>query len=221
MIPARQKRILDGFVTQVREVFRHRLLSVTAYGSILTARFRPGHSDINLLVVVDPLDAGDLCAFRRRCSRAARRHRIRCFFFTPSFIRQSADTFPIEWREISLRRMVLFGTDFFAEIPIRREHLRLQIEREVKQNYLAFAQALARYSNLADALMDSVKPLEVLLRNVQEVFGTPTAEPPVTQEDLRKRPGPGRLRRMVAAHLAFLENLLQWCEENDRQGERI
>jgi len=212
MIPHRQKQVLDRFIRDLQQVAGERLVSVAAYGSVLTTQFKPSDSDINLIVVIEDLTADDLLRLRRRSWLWCRWRSIRPVFFTPAFVKQSADVFPIEWREISLRHTVLYGADLFSSMSPGREHLRLQLEREIKQNWLAYAQALASGSEIREALRRSVKSMEVSLRNAVEILGRPPAEPPVRMEDLQKHPGRPRLRQMTADHLAFLEKIVQWCD---------
>ncbi len=213
MIPDTCRRTLDRFVAKAREIFGGRLLSVTAYGSVLTAGFDPRVSDINLVVVVEGLSAGDLLTFRRRLGEWTSRTRIAPVFFTPSFIRSSCDVFPIEWREIAARHLVLFGSDLFADLPIRRQDIRLQLERAAKTNFLSLVRALAFPTDLRQTLREAVRATDVFLRNAREVFGPPPWDPPVSLRDLARRPGRKALEEMASQQLAFLHNLLQWCEK--------
>ena len=214
MIPSKEMRILRRFIDAARRLFGERMVSVAAYGSILTDAYTAGVSDVNLVLVVEAMRAGDLLAFRRSLSAFARRNRIRPVFFTPSFIASSADVFPIEWREIAERRKVLHGKDCFAAVSVSPADLRLQFERELKQDYLRFRQALALGPSPEEALRESARTLEVLLRNAVAALGTPVEKPPHLAEARRTgRIAREKLKGVLDDHLAFLENLLQLSEK--------
>jgi hypothetical protein len=51
---------------------------------------------------------------------------------TPDYIRRSLDTYPIEFLDMQKNYRVLDGEDMLAQLEIKREHLRLQCERELK-----------------------------------------------------------------------------------------
>jgi predicted nucleotidyltransferase len=112
------------------------LQSVVLYGSAARGDFIRKASDLNLIVVVEPLDPATLEAVApcfRRFTKAG--HPVPRLF-SPGLIKASADSFPIEFLEIRSSGLVLSGADLFAGVPVRREFLRLQCERELKEKLM-------------------------------------------------------------------------------------
>ena len=57
-------------------------------------------------------------------------------FFTTELMNQSSDVFPIEFLDIRTTHVILHGTDPLADLEIRRDHLRLQCERELREKLM-------------------------------------------------------------------------------------
>lgn len=132
----RDDPVLQAFLRELSEAAGPRLKSVVLYGSAARGDFHPKASDLNLIVVLDPLDPATLEAVApcfRRFTKAG--HPVPRLF-SPGLIAASADSFPIEFLEIRSSRLVLAGADPFASVEIRRECLRLQCERELKEKLM-------------------------------------------------------------------------------------
>jgi predicted nucleotidyltransferase len=213
MIPKREQVLLDRFVSGLREILSERLLSVVLYGSAVQATYQAGSSDINLIVLVDNPGVDDFLKIKKSLGRVMFRARLRPFFFTPDFLRTSSDVFPLEWKEIKEHYRIIQGKDFVQEIAVAPDDLRLQLEREVKQNFLNFQQALIFRKDLTGLLRDAVKSLKVLMRNFPAGVGTEIAEPEyfkILQEKAggRKRLTAEEAEKISAEHLAFLKELI-------------
>lgn len=127
---------LAALVRSLSEAAGPRLKSVVLYGSAARGDFVRKASDLNLIVVVDPLGPATLEALAPGVRRFMRRGNPVPRLFSPALIAASADSFPIEFLEIRSSRLVLFGEDPFAGFEIRRECLRLQCERELKEKLM-------------------------------------------------------------------------------------
>ncbi|MGQ0635310.1 MAG: hypothetical protein ACT4QC_11915 [Planctomycetaceae bacterium] len=113
------------------------LKCVALFGSAAAGDFVAGASNFNLLLVADPLGPAELKALMPAVADWARVHREPPLFFTPKELASSGDAFPIEFLDIRQSRRVLFGEDLLAGIKIDSQHLRLQLERELKGKLLA------------------------------------------------------------------------------------
>ncbi|HEV8700635.1 MAG TPA: hypothetical protein VGV60_05115 [Candidatus Polarisedimenticolia bacterium] len=128
--------ILKDLVRNLSEAAGPRLKSVVLYGSAARGDFIHKASDLNLIVVVDPLDPATLEALAPGVRCFMRRGNPVPRLFSPDLIAASADSFPIEFLEIRSTRLVLLGDDPFAGVTIRRDCLRLQCEREIKEKLM-------------------------------------------------------------------------------------
>lgn len=130
--PERPEDITGQLVADLQAALGDELISVTLYGSAAAGRYRPGVSDINLLVVAEQTAAdrpGRLAGFARKWAPAKVATPL---VLTPAFLAGSRDTFPVELLAMANVRRVLTGPDPLADLVIDPALLRLQLERELK-----------------------------------------------------------------------------------------
>ena len=112
------------------------LRSVVLYGSAAAGDHIAGRSDYNVLVVADRLGVAELDAISRPASAWARAGNRPPLLFTREELAASADSFPIELLDMQQSRRVLFGEDPLADVTVRPECLRLELERDLKAKLL-------------------------------------------------------------------------------------
>lgn len=174
---ARRDPILRRLVDDLERAFGPRLKSVVLYGSAARGDYRPGSSDLNVIVVLDPLDVPALEAMAAAVRRFARRGHSVPRLFSPALIARSADAFPIEFLDIRAGHAVLHGGDPFAGIEIHPEALRLQIEREIKEKLMLLREAYVMVrrsaSGLRRLLVESYPAFAALFRGALHLMGRP------------------------------------------------
>ena len=208
------KKKIENFIMLLKEIFGSGLVSVIGYGSIADGKYMHGQSDINLIVVIDNFRAADIIQTRKRLARHATRNAITPFFFSPDFLKGSADVFPMEWREIRENHVIFYGTDLTGNISVDNKNLRLQIERELKQNYINFQQGLVFSRDISAVLEDSCRSLKVIMRSIRDIFPGVTEEPGYAEklENLlsgRTRIGKTELTEIAESHLSFMNELVR------------
>jgi len=128
---ADEKASVEAFCEALRNTSNVNLQSITLYGSAAREDYRPGKSDINLLVVLEQIDVTILKNVLDPVARG-RRYGIAPFFITERNLRSSADVFPVKFLSMQESYHVLCGRDFLKDLKIGREHLRLRCEQEIK-----------------------------------------------------------------------------------------
>jgi predicted nucleotidyltransferase len=124
--------IVDAYVADYRTVFSDNCESVIMYGSAVTHEYRPGDSDINILIVLKNAGIEELRkSFSITRKWQAKRVTVP-FFMTDEYIASSLDTYPIEFIDMRSNYKVLYGEDVLARLDIKKEHVRIQCERELK-----------------------------------------------------------------------------------------
>lgn len=121
------------FVDRLAEVYGERLVAAALYGSAARGDYREGVSDLNLIVLLNEVDAQALGA-----GSALGREWVSAGNPPPLMMSEaewsgSADVFPIEYADIRDAHLLLHGPDLFADVQISWEDLRLQVERELKE----------------------------------------------------------------------------------------
>ncbi len=136
--PEEVQRRIETAGRAVAQALGDGLLCLAVYGSAAGEEFSPGHSDVNLLVVLRRVAFGDL----RLIGETLRREASSDLAFatplvvTPGFLRTARDTFPIELADIQRRHRVLAGDDLLRDLAVASERLREQAEREARTRLL-------------------------------------------------------------------------------------
>ena len=187
MLPTETK--LNEFVNRLKEIAAANLQSVILYGSAARGDYRPDHSDLNLLCVLGSLAIEELA----RAAPVVRWWVVEQkepppLFFTAEELRQSADVFSIEIRDMQDSRRVLFGSDPIAAIKLPTNLHRVQVEHELRTLILklrsSYFQAPGDAAHLTPILRKSFSEALVLLRHVIIAFGQ---EPPAAPRDIIKQ----------------------------------
>ena len=178
------KMTLDELVSQLRAAFDSSLRAVVLYGSAASGEHIPKKSDYNVLVLVDSLDAGRLLAASAAVKAWVDAGNAAPLTLTSSEWHRSADVFSMEYADILDRHKVLHG-QLDTDVPVDREHLRLQLEHEAMGTLLQLRRgALASGSDgkaqLA-LLEQSASTVLVIFRALLRLQGT---TPPTDNIDL-------------------------------------
>jgi len=165
------------FAWALEGIFDTDVVSVVLYGSAARGEYRPGVSDLNVLVLLRKVSPEVL----RRAGELAREWVAEGnpppLILSADEWGRSADVWAIEVADIRDAHLTLVGTDPFDGVDIRPEDLRLQCERELKgkqiqlrERYLLFA---GQPEELGDLLMRSFSTFLVLFRTVLRLDGGP------------------------------------------------
>lgn len=153
-LPASMERPLADLRDLLEALAADDLLGLTAFGPVLEPGF--DQSDLGATTVM-VLRKIDLMMIRRLATHGPHMARMRVaapLTMTPEYIASSGDSFPLELLEIHQRRLTLCGRDFFEQVNIQPEHLRLQCEREFKRILIRLRQGLLATGGKVDFLVD-------------------------------------------------------------------
>jgi len=164
----------EELVDQLKQALSGRLCAAVLYGSAAAGDFMPGTSNYNLLLVLDRLGLDELNALAKPVSRWIGEGHRPPLLFTRGQLEASADVFPIELCDIRQSRRVLFGEDPLANININQEHLRLQLERELRGKLLALREGYVvtggRPKQVLRLIVSSLNGFLVLFRAALRLF---------------------------------------------------
>ena len=177
--------VLEAFARDVQAALGPRLRSVVLYGSAARGDFQEAASDFNVIVVVVDLGPATLEALSPAVARWRRKGQPAPRLFSPALIAESADVFPIEFLDLKACREVIHGEDPFAGVEVRRDFLRLQCERELREKLMrlreAYVEAHGRPKDLRRLRADSYTPFVALFRGCLYPLG---AEGPLRNADV-------------------------------------
>lgn len=130
------------FAGALVERFGDRLHSVLLYGSVARDEAIPGVSDINVLVLLDRIDADTLRQAAPLAKRWARAGNTAPLFMTTDEWRRAADAFAVEAADMRDAHERLHGADPLADFEVDPTALRLQAERELRGKLLQLREGM-------------------------------------------------------------------------------
>lgn len=207
---------LKELVSRLKEAAAANLQSVILYGSAARGNFHPGHSDLNVLCVLNSLAVEEL----GRVAPVVRwwvveQQQPVPLFFTAEELRQSADVFSIELRDMQDSRRVLFGSDPIANFHLPTNLHRIQVEHELRTVLLKLRNHWLRTPNddaeLTPVLRKSFSSVLTLLRHVIIAFGE---QPPIASRDIV-----ARATALTHAEAVPFENVLHLREHGGTHAD--
>jgi len=133
---------LDEFVKKLKAAAADQVKAVILYGSAASDEFHSKHSDFNLLCVVNSADAKLIEALHAPIEGWTRQGHPAPLVFTIEELRSTADVFAIELLDMKSENRVLLGEEVLANISVPLRYHALQVERELRTNWLRLRQAM-------------------------------------------------------------------------------
>lgn len=162
-------------VSRFERSLHDRLVSLILYGSGAGEDHHAKFSDLNVLCVLKEITTREL-AECEPILRWWREHRHPSpTIMSEEEVHNSADCFPIEFRDMKDRRKVLYGPDVIADVKVDGKFYRAQIEHELRAKLFRLRQQGARVLSDPAALLklclDSVSTFCVLGRHALVASG--------------------------------------------------
>lgn len=148
-IPGELRDAISHYAARVREHCGDRIGCLAVYGAIAAPSFElPAGDAIGRVENVLVLKIERLSDLRPLAEEGHRFGRLRIaapLVLTPSFVKASRDTYPLELIEIQQQHVVIVGEDVFAPLEFDASFVRLQCERQLKVISLAMRQAAVTF----------------------------------------------------------------------------
>jgi len=169
--------ILKELVSKLEHAFSGRLVSVILYGSGASAEHAGDRrSDLNVLCVLKDITPQELAEGEPVLKWWREKGNPSPLLMSEEEITNSADSFPMEFKDMKERRRVLFGPDVIADVTVNNKHYRAQVEHDLRAKLLRLrqqgAQRLSDPTGLLVLCVDSVSTFCVLGRHALELAGT-------------------------------------------------
>jgi hypothetical protein len=133
---------LDEFVQKLKTAASDNLKAVILYGSAATNEFHSKHSDLNILCLLDRSDTASMEALQAPVEWWIRKGHRPPLVFTLDELLRSADIFTIELLDMKSHHRILFGEDVLAGISVPMRYHALQVERELRTDWLRLREAM-------------------------------------------------------------------------------
>jgi hypothetical protein len=166
---------LAEFVNRLKAAAGENIRSVVLYGSAVAGEFCEGHSDLNILCLLESVDAADLAQLHPSVSWWIDEGNAAPLLFKYEELVRSADLFAMELFDIKNHHRVLFGPDWLENFQPPLYFHRLQVERELHRERLALRQAVLAAPDKSKAhleiMLSSISRLCTLFRHAVMAAG--------------------------------------------------
>jgi hypothetical protein len=170
---------LDEFVQKLKSSAAGNLKAVALYGSAVTGEFHAEHSDLNLLCILEQAGAARIMALHAAVRWWLRQGHRAPQVFTLEELARSADIFAIELLDMKTHHRMLHGDDVLAGIAVPLHYHAIQVERELRTDWLRLRQAILATPKNGDAdlslMASSFSAFAALFRHMLFALGEPLA----------------------------------------------
>ncbi|MCL5671147.1 MAG: nucleotidyltransferase domain-containing protein [Acidobacteria bacterium] len=118
------------------------LKALVLFGSAVRGEYHEKHSDLNVLCLLNRAGAADIEALHETAAWWEQKKFPAPQIFTLDELRASADIFAIELLDIKTHHKMIYGEDFFGELAVPMQLHRLQVERELRTNWVKLRQGI-------------------------------------------------------------------------------
>jgi predicted nucleotidyltransferase len=151
------------------------LKALVLFGSAARGEYHERHSDLNVLCVLERAGAQEIEALHEAAAWWEQKKFPAPQIFTLDELRASADIFAIELLDMKAHHKMIYGEDFFEELAVPMQWHRLQVERELRTNWVKLRQGILlapQKDTVFMGLMDaSVSTFVTLFRHALIVLG--------------------------------------------------
>jgi len=166
---------LNDLVRRLENAFSDRLVSVILYGSGASGDHHANFSDLNVLCVLKQITPRELSEAEPLMHWWRGLRNPSPLLMSEEETQNSADSFPIEFRDMQDHRKVLYGIDVIAGIEVDPKFYRAQLEHELRAKLFRLRQqaagVLSDQAALLRLCLDSVSTFCVLGRHALLVAG--------------------------------------------------
>jgi predicted nucleotidyltransferase len=139
-IPDQPQEVFVPLTSDYLKIFGSDLVSLIVYGSAAAGSYVKGKSDINLLVVLTNAGKNKLDEAFDTVKYWKKRRVSTPLVMTTEFIKNSLDSYPIEFLNMKNSHILVYGENVLANLAFQPADLRLQIEREIKGKIILLTQ---------------------------------------------------------------------------------
>lgn len=177
------RKLADEFVTGLKRDLGERMRSAALFGSAARSEWVEGVSDVNVLVLVDTIDA-QLLSRGSTTARDSVKRSVMPLLMELDEWRRAGDVFSIELADMRDAHVPLFGDDPVAHYTPNAGNLRLQAERELRAKLLHLHAGMLLAGDdrkrLGTLFMHSLPSFTTYMRAALRLSGKPV--PPATPE---------------------------------------
>jgi hypothetical protein len=133
----RDRATVDRVRRELHELYGGGLRALALTGEAAGGGYRPGRSLLELAVLLEEVTPEALRRLRPRLAAWDRRRVATPLLLDARWLAESRDVFPLEFLALRDHHVLLHGEgDPFADLPVHPEHLRLELEKQLRGKLL-------------------------------------------------------------------------------------
>ena len=175
-------------ISSLQEVLQQRLECAVLYGSAARGEYIEGESNVNVMVLLNDIDATTLIAAAPVAQKWAKAGHLPPLILEREQWSRAADVFAIELADMIDAHKSLYGEDCVASAEVKRSDLRMQAERELRGKLLQLQTGMLMSAGAPDALgalfKQALPSFTTYLRAVIRLAGRPV--PATTAEVIKE-----------------------------------
>ncbi len=143
---------IGEFADLLRKLGGNNALSLTLFGTIAADEPLTPKATARSVLVLNTVELGLLRRISEQGMRFGQQNIAAPLIMTPSYIKDSCDTFPLELLDIQQNHVIIFGEDHFSELKFDDANIRHQCERELKVLAMSMRQGLLAATGRDDVI---------------------------------------------------------------------
>jgi hypothetical protein len=176
------EKLLNELVQRMQKAHGEGLVSIILYGSAAAGDYHGKKSDLNVLCVLQRVGVEELAVDQPIVTWWREQGNPSPVLLSAEEVGRSADSFPLEFRDLLDCRRVLFGADVIAGLTVDETTYRVLVEHELRAKLLRLRQKAAGILDDRELLLrlmnDSLPTFCVLARHAVRLAG---GEAPATK----------------------------------------
>ncbi|MBX3190728.1 MAG: nucleotidyltransferase domain-containing protein [Labilithrix sp.] len=155
-LPSGVKERLEELKKSLESALGDGLVGILVHGSVVRGEYRPGESDVDVIVVMKEATFANLESIGNALQLARYSARIEAMILTEDEIAGASDAFPLLYDEIKQRHLLLAGRDPFGAVEVHDTHRRLRIEQELREAQIRLRRAVTDAFGAREAIAGAV-----------------------------------------------------------------
>ncbi len=203
-------RVLE-FMESLKEKLGACLESFVIYGSAVTGELYR-KSDYNTLIVLSEIRADTLDKISKPVRKWIRSGNPVPLIFTAGSLTSSEDAFPMEFLDIKENSITLWGRNFFRNMKVPLENLRVETERELKSMVInltrRYVAASGNSGEIKKIMSSTISPALSVFKSVLRLYKI--------KVPVKKRDAAAALPRSIKADMQVVDAILGLKDGRDR-----
>ena len=136
ILPNGVQTAFESWTQDLEVTLADRLISAVIYDGIVKNEDARDTDSIRVMFVMNEMSVEILDVLRKVCRRFKLARQLQPFILTQEDLMTSTDVFPIRFLDMQQDYILLYGKDVLKDLIIKRDHLRLRCEQEIKNSML-------------------------------------------------------------------------------------